>query len=214
MKKALKNICPSLFNAVLKMGLVCLILGLPLPVSSQKAVKEPERTNIPSPENLPKFHSIPKEPFLNHLPFRGPDMLRDSTWLQISFDWTLCQVHRVNDTSPIEIILPGFVNSNSPNIWNLFASEPEPNAAPNLYFVEDILGQTGPAYGTDIPLIWEISLDGGTFVPMTLQPDNTLTTTLPLGPHTFQVRITGTPQPFQEDGYYHLQMSQWIMPEL
>lgn len=138
----------------------------------------------------------------------------EPVWMEFTLDWTNCQMHRVNDDSPLEIILPGTIDGSSTLYWNLSAASPQPGGQPNLYFVEDVLGRIGPAYGSDIPLTWEVSLDGGAFQPMTLLPDNTLTATFPPGIHTFQVRITGTPQAFQADGYYHLQLTQCLVPEL
>ena len=133
---------------------------------------------------------------------------------QFSLAWTKCQVHRSGDYSPIQLTLNGTIDASSPNLWRLTAILPQPNAPLLLYFVEDIFGNTGPAYGSNIPLTWEIALDGGPFAPMTLLPDNTLTATFPPGPHTFQVRITGTPVYHQADGYYHLQLTQCLVPQL
>lgn len=83
---------------------------------------------------------------------------------------------------------------------------------PFLYFVEDIFGR--PAQGVDVPLSWEIALDGGSFNPMTILPDNSLSVIFPPGHHTFQVRTTGVPQYHQEDGYYQLQLEQCLTPQL
>ena len=138
----------------------------------------------------------------------------DTVWMDFSIDWTNYQIHRVNDDSPIEIILPGTIDGSNTLHWNLTSCSPVPGGMPNLYFVEDALGRTGPVYGSEIPLTWEISLDGGPFTPLTLQPDNTLTTVFPPGQHTFQVRITGLPEYHQSDGYYKLQLEQCIVPEL
>lgn len=138
---------------------------------------------------------------------------QDSVWMDFSIDWTNCRIHRIDD-APIEIILSGTIDGSNGLNWNLSTAAPQSGLQPNLYFVEDVLGRTGSAYGSDIPLVWEISLDGGDFAPMTLQPDNTLTTVFPPGQHTFQVRITGELQPAQGDGYYYLQLEQCLLPEL
>lgn len=205
----------NFFKAILKIWLVCLVFTQTQNAFSQQLSKNPLRRTIDPPQNAPLlFHSLPKMQVFTNTPPPGPDMIPDSTWFQISFDWTLCLVHRVDNTSPIEVTLSGTIVSNSVNIWNLFTVSPQPGGQPLLYFVEDVLGRTGPAFGTDIPLTWEISLDGGPFTPMTLQPNNTLTATFPPGPHAFQVRITGMLQPSQEDGYYHLQLEQCLVPEL
>ena len=197
--------------------LLCLVLLVwPLLVSAQKGGKpppQPERIIQPDPAGMTDF--IPVMNILLKDDPRGLDCdpQMDSVWMDFSIDWTNCQMHRVDD-APIEIILPGTINGSNTLYWNLSSSLPEPGVLPQLYFVEDVLGRTGPAYGGDIPLTWEFSLDGGPFNPMTLQSDNTLVATFPPGPHTFQVRITGNPLPYQEDGYYHLQLSQCLVPEL
>ena len=137
----------------------------------------------------------------------------DSVWMQFSIDWTNAQFHRIDDT-PLEAILSGTINGSNTLFWNLTSSQPQVGAPPILYYAENIFGNTNPALGTNVPLTWEFSLDGGPFNPMTLLPDNTLTTTFPPGPHTFQVRITGTPVYHQADGYYHLQLTQCLVPQL
>ncbi|HEX7344307.1 MAG TPA: hypothetical protein VF398_08585 [bacterium] len=137
----------------------------------------------------------------------------EPSWMQFSIDWTNCQFHRV-DSSPLEAILSGTINGSDPLFWNLTSSQPQMGAPPILYYVENIFGNSNPALGTNIPLTWEIALDGGPFGPMTLLPDNTIATIFPPGPHTFQVRITGTPEYHQADGYYHLELSQSLVPQL
>jgi hypothetical protein len=138
----------------------------------------------------------------------------DSIWMVFSLEWTTCQMHRVNDDSPLEMLLSGSITSSDELCWNLFSVSPGEGLSPLLYFIEDIFGQSGPEYGTDIPLNWEFALDGGQFDPITLLPDNSLSVTFPPGDHTFQVRITGFPQTGQEDGYYNLQLGQEIIPQL
>ncbi len=137
----------------------------------------------------------------------------DSVWMEFSLDWINYKIHRVGET-PLEIILSGTINTSNTVRWNLTTSDPLPNALPNLYFVEDVIGREGQTYEPDIPLIWEISLDEGEFIPMTLQPDNTLTTLFPPGQHNFQIRISGALEAGQEDGYYRLQLEQCLLPEL
>jgi hypothetical protein len=135
--------------------------------------------------------------------------------MEFALDWTNCQIHRVINDSAIVIILSGNVSSSNSIYWNLSTISPHPGGLPVLYFVNDVLGRTGPEFGTDIPLTWEIALDGGSFNPiMTMLPDNILLVTFPPGKHTFQVRITGVPQPYQGDGYYQLQLGQSLVPEL
>jgi hypothetical protein len=135
-------------------------------------------------------------------------------WLENSFNWTTATIHRADNYDLFQLILPGSIASNFPNHWTLAPCSSQANFPPQLYLIEDVL-RGGVAMGTvSIPLTWEIALDGGSFNPMTLMPDNTLTTTCPPGPHTFQVRITGTPQYHQADGYYRLQLTQSLVPQL
>jgi len=195
-------------------GLFCILQLASSLIYAQDASKIPERGHIgTNPSDLPPPFPIAERADFRLLPL--PDCLpqMDSVWMEFSIDWTSCQIHRVDDT-PIEIILPGTIDGSNTLYWNLSTVSSQPGAPPDLYFIEDVLGRTGPAYGSDIPLTWEISLDGGPFTPMTFQPDNTLTTTFPPGAHTFQVRITGELQPYQGDGYYHLQLEQCLVPEL
>ncbi len=198
------------------LGFFFLLLLNASPAFAQKG-KQPSK--LPERGHIEKSHS--EIPLLTHLeekmqipmfPDPGLDPM-DSVWMDFSIDWTNCQMHRVDD-APIEIILPGTINGSNTLHWNLSAVAPQSGVPPDLYFVEDIMGRTGAVYGSDVPLIWEISLDGGPFTSMTLQPDNTLTTVFPPGQHSFQVRITGALQPYQSDGYYHLQLEQCIVPEL
>jgi hypothetical protein len=79
---------------------------------------------------------------------------------------------------------------------------------------QDIFGRSGPMYASSMPLNWSISMDGGPFVPMTVMPNNSgLSTILPMGYHTFQVRITAMPNIHQDDGYYNLHLSQTFTPQ-
>ena len=138
----------------------------------------------------------------------------EDVWIRFTLDWTHCQVHLGNDAIPIEIVLTGTVASNYPEIWNLNAISPVPGGLPILYFNNDILGRGGQSYGTNVPLTWEISFNNNPFIPMTIQPNNALTTIIPPGLHAFRVRITANPQPGQGHGYYNLQMGQCILPQL
>lgn len=134
--------------------------------------------------------------------------------MQFNLDWTNYQIHRVSDDSEIEIILSGNVTSSNSLFWTLTAASPQTGAPPSLFFVEQAFAGSGSDYAADIPLTWEISLDGGPFKPMAIQPDNSLSVTFPSGSHTFKVRITGLPQRQQADGYYQLVLSQNLTPLL
>ena len=138
----------------------------------------------------------------------------DTFHMEVNLDWTNHKIHRLDDHSPIQVLLSGTINSDLGNIWNLVAASHLPGQDPNLYFIEDSFGRPGSTYGSDISLTWEISVDGGVFSPMTVGPNNMLSTVFPPGQHTFQVRITGIPQYHQEDGYYQLQLEQMMVPQL
>jgi hypothetical protein len=138
-------------------------------------------------------------------------------WLDYWLNWTHCQIHLSGAYEPVEITLPGFINSNKPEILRLFVTDPHPGGVPNLYYIHNVSGNSPPmetSANVDIPLKWEISLDNGPFKPITLLPDNSLTTIFPPGQHNFQIKITCLLQPYQADGYYRLQLSQTLVPQL
>jgi hypothetical protein len=122
--------------------------------------------------------------------------------MEFALDWTNDRIHRVSTKSTIVITLPGSISSPVSVIWNLNTTSPRPGKLPVSFFVEDVLGRTGSGYGANIPLTWEIALDGGSFNPIAVLPDNKLIVTLPPGDHSFRVRITGEPRHYQGDGYY------------
>jgi len=128
--------------------------------------------------------------------------------LEFSLEWTSSQIHRVADSRPIEILLPGRIASDIANVWTLANSSHEP---PALIFVEDIFGHSRSTQ-PNIPVTCEISLDGHEFQPMTLPSSGALGTVFPPGMHTFQLRITGRLSPFQPAGYYRLQLVQNLTP--
>ncbi|MFZ5519087.1 MAG: hypothetical protein ACOY90_20815 [Candidatus Zhuqueibacterota bacterium] len=134
--------------------------------------------------------------------------------LELSLDWTSCQIHRVADSSPIDIILNGTINSNCAEIWTLSAIEPIPGSLPNLYLVNDIFGDDYGNGWLNIGLQWQISIDGGPFEPMTILPDNSICYIFSPGNHIFQLSITGDVKYYQEDGYYRLQLNQSFVPQM
>lgn len=145
------------------------------------------------------------------------DLGATPVWLNFWLNWTHCQIHLSGYSEPVELILPGWINSNRPEILRLFVIDPQPGGLPKLYYINDVLGNPPPAETSlnfDIPLEWEISLDDGPFKPITLLPDNSLTTIFPPGQHDFQIRITCLIQPYQVGGYYHLQINQTMVPQL
>jgi len=133
--------------------------------------------------------------------------------MQFDLQWTNYRIHRANDFSPIEITLSGSITTSSALVWNLAPTCPPGGGSPQLVFNEDIFGSGGSLYGADIPVSWEISIDGGPFVPMTVMPNSSLSAIFPFGSHTFQVRMTATPEYHQADGYYELHLTQSLMPQ-
>ncbi len=129
--------------------------------------------------------------------------------LEFSLDWTKYQMHRISDTGPIEILLPGRIMSDIANVWTLASGASE---LPALIFVEDIFGGNSPPH-PNIPVTCAISLDSQPFQLMTAS-NGSLSTVFPPGMHTFQVRITGIPNGHLQPGYYRLQLSQNLVPQL
>jgi len=220
-------------RAPLNMLLFCLVLTLPQQAISQQTTKKPQKTGIinqskqtteepqkrtvnprKSVSKLPAFIATPPDSGDQTPHLRGGVPPDELIWMEFTLDWTSCQIHRVINDSAIVIILSGNVSSSNSIYWNLNTISPQPGGLPVLYFVNDVLGRTGPEFGTDIPLTWEISVDGGPFNPITIQPDSSLSVNFASGNHTFQVRITGVPQPYQGDGYYQLLLGQSLVPEL
>lgn len=149
---------------------------------------------------------------------RTPDIVnkesQEEVTLLFTLDWTSCQIHRVNRDEPVEIILNGTIESNSPEIWTLFPVQPKPEITPDLHYVENVHPETGSGTERKTPLEWTISLDKGMPEPMTILPDNSLTYTFPEGRHSFQVRITGKVERDQPAGYYRLQLAHSLAPQL
>jgi len=132
-------------------------------------------------------------------------------------EWTNYEIHRVNDDSQIEIILPGRVRTTENLCWRLSTAAPENGGPPHLYFVEDIFGREN---GTDIPLTWEIKTKygghWGQWQEMTVNQDNSLTYVFPQSycRYRFSVRIIGNPVYHQADGHYRLELNQQLTPLL
>jgi hypothetical protein len=165
---------------------------------------------------LPVLAEIERDSSLSHRMDSTPNDIKpdDQIWMEFNLEWTNYQIHRVNDYEPIEIILSGNISGSNTLNWNLSTAHPQSGGQADLYFMEDVLGRTGLNYGSNIPLTWEIALDGSPFFPMKILPDNSISAVFPPGAHTFQVRITGVPFNNQSGGYYHLQLEQYLVPAL
>ena len=153
-----------------------------------------------------KVNQISPMPFL--------EATNEPVVMEFKLDWTKYQIHRTSDYSPIEITLSGSIFSSHDLSWNLWSTSLRAEGTPGLHFIGDVLGRTGPDSGMDIPLTWEVALGDGPLSPMTILPDNTLGVSFPAGLYAFRVRITSPPLSYPQDGYYRLELSQSIIPEL
>lgn len=220
-------------RAPLNMLLFCLVLIWPPEAISQQTIRKtveigttnqskqmtevPQKGTINQRKNVSKssgFMAIPPDSVVQPPQMMGEMLAEEPIWMEFALDWTNYQLHRAINDSTIVIILSGYVSSSNSIYWNLNTISPQPGGLPVLYFVEDVLGRTGPGFGRDIPLAWEISVDGVSFNPVTIQPDSSLSVNFASGCHTFQIRITGVPQPYQGDGYFQLMLGQSLVPEL
>ncbi len=138
--------------------------------------------------------------------------------MRFYLDWTNYQVHRVNNDSQIEIILPGRVWTTGPLTWTLTTVAPENNGPPHLYFVEDIFGSEN---GTDIELTWQIRHNrchGWSDWLNMPNHGNSLIYVFPRSicdcGYAFEVRIIGNPVYHQADGHYRLELNQQLTPGL
>jgi hypothetical protein len=123
----------------------------------------------------------------------------------LSWNATHAQIHRASDYT--DIILE-FCGTSVCNNGQYIITTPPTALASLAYlpFVEDMFGRTGPQYGTDIPLTWEYSMDGGPWLPMDdlADPPGSKYFLVDACDHYFCVRITADVAYHQEDGYYYL----------
>ena len=168
----------------------------------------PSKVSGNGPAASKEISDLTKDFILN---FRKGPVPERMPSVSLALDWTTCQVHRVNDHSPLDITLNGNITSDIATIWTL---TPQAVGPANLNRVEDVMGRHDAAGRTTVPLTWTISLDGGAFEPMHVTPDYTVTTVFPPGMHTFKLQISGPLQPNQPNGYYRLQLAQNLMPQL
>ena len=194
--------------------------GSDLKGSSSTALKPGAFANVSNVPVLPPEKKPPAESgFVKTMMPDAPlpvitDLPPEPISMDFHLDWTSCQIHRVNTDSAIVMILPGTITSTNAIYWNLSNTEPGGDGLADLNFTEDIFGRAGPNFGSNIPLVWEIAIDDGPMAAIPVQPDNSLLVLFPAGQHNFQVRITGLPQQHESDGYYHLQLSQSLTPQL
>jgi hypothetical protein len=128
-------------------------------------------------------------------------------WIEMEcllhWDATHVQIHRASDYADFYIY---FTGTSACNNGQYLIVTPPTGLATGLTvlpFVVDMFGRTGPTYGTDIPLTWEVSIDGGAYGPMVPDGDN-LMFLVDLCDHYFTVRVLVDQMYHQEDGYYYL----------
>ncbi len=121
-------------------------------------------------------------------------------WIEMecTFYWdeTHVQIHRYADYSDFVVYLDGGSSCN--NGQYIITTPPtDPGTLDYLPFVQDMFGRTGASYGTNIPLTWEASLNGGPYEPMIDLPDDPepgVTSKyflVPLCENYWRVKITG-----------------------
>ena len=121
----------------------------------------------------------------------------------LTWDATHVQIHRASDYDNFYLYFNGTSKCNNGQ-W-IITTPPTALATglTVLPFVEDMFGRTGAAYGTDIPLTWEVSIDGGAYAAMVFDdPDYQFE--VDLCDHYFTIRILVDMAYHQEDGYYYL----------
>ncbi|MBD3169804.1 MAG: hypothetical protein GF307_10005 [candidate division Zixibacteria bacterium] len=133
--------------------------------------------------------------------------------MEVSLEWTECKIHQVMPDSGIMLTLPGHVFTTHPLLWELNPANPMPGGQAPLNFIEDVMGVPGSG-NNDIPLSWDISLNGGDYQPLRVNPDGKMLVNFPPGDHHFNLRISGCLQLHQQNGYYNLQLEQSFVPEL
>lgn len=123
----------------------------------------------------------------------------------LTWDRTWAKIHRFSDYAPFHLYFNG---TSACNNGQYIITTP-PTALGDLEwlpFVVDMFGRTGPTYGTDIPLTWEASVDGGAYAPMLDlgDPPGSKYFLVDACDHYFTVRILVGVVYHQEDGYYYL----------
>jgi len=167
-----------------------------------------------SPRDLPTGDANPDDEGSDSVGDPAPPPHIPQSEAMLALEWTRCEIHRCGTPAQIELRLPGTVLSSAAVFWTLSALDGGPGAAADLHFVEDVIGREGPTYGTDLPLIWDISIDEGAYIPLTLRDDQSLSASFPPGAHSFQLRATAADvRPFG-DGYYILRLGQVLVPQL
>ena len=152
-------------QTLLKIFIFYFLLILPLIAIPQEIKNRVNNNKIRKPTDaLPILSkSKSKKPNLRNQPpkMMGADPSEPIT-MEFSLEWTNYKAHLVNESGPLEIIMNGNISSNNPEIWALSCVQPTTGIPPKLYFVEDVLGRSGTAHGSDLALNFEISITFGT----------------------------------------------------
>lgn len=134
--------------------------------------------------------------------------------VQFTLDWTHAQVHYVNDGRSIILLLHGRIASPVNVIWMLSGDPSLPSNPTSIALIETPTGSDPGAGEIALPLHWDISIDGGTFVPISEAPNGNLHVGFSPGFHQFQVQMTSTPSQYQMAGYYRLRLGESLAGRL
>ncbi len=120
------------------------------------------------------------------------------TWAE-----THAKIHRFSDYNDFYLYFHGTSACN--NGQYIITTPPDSIGSLNyLPFYVDMFGRTGPSYGTDIPLTWEASVDGGAYALMVDGTAGAKQFLVDACDHYFTIRILVDVEYHQEDGYYYL----------
>jgi hypothetical protein len=153
------------------------------------------------------------------LPDERPDpMAVDAAEMPTLFelDWTHAKMHMGGYDSVVQLHLCGRVASPYALTWQIKSLPPPAGRGLNLQFRNDVLGRSGAAYGADILLDWDISIDGGPFSPLVRDGDTCVTAMFAPGSHVFELRMRGRALQgrWYDPGYYLMQLGHTLVPEL
>jgi hypothetical protein len=118
----------------------------------------------------------------------------------LTWDETQVDIHRASDYEDFYLYFDGTSACN--NGQYIITTPPSGGSLDVLPFVEDIFGRT-TGYGTDIPLTWEVSVDGGAWTALT-DDEGDKYFLVDACDHSFRIRVLVDMAYHQEDGYYHL----------
>jgi len=143
-------------------------------------------------------------------------------FMELSYEFTSYQWHRVGENAEtISFCIEGVISSNHPQ-WVCLTEKNPAQPLSHLQFIEDIFGNTGPMYGTNIAIMWTVEYGTGAipglntvYGPTPVQPDPDLCVLIEY-PCTHWFRFCGTFCLVEHvaDGYYTLIMGGCAYPNL